>query len=395
MKLAIQQTINKMSSQLLSKMPGEIPFILGVIGEGGCVSNVLTLPLDSSGYLSIFTFYVYRPSQSQAIEDSSDDDIHETQDEKLKQEKQVLKNAAHKERDLFSSNRRGRISSSSSKKLCFEDCTLSDKAIERTAQSQEIDDVSSDSENGVNDEAGTYVSQMEYIEDTPSEENLEREDYNDIPHNTSNTLKGSEWLKNLKVVSNPLSNQGSPKSTQISTTSDCISEGGAGNSSNPLQDENRRIEIWDSSKKKRKTKKGGLVDNFEEIVKNESSDRILREHLKEKEGMIGMTLSKDSVTLRAKILNYEIGPDSLVRFRCCRDLSIDDCNKRGFPSVSSTFEVILNKGELTDVNFSTSLSKIELYQPFIKVQLKDYYCKEQNEVLTVITNPLKVKVESD
>ena len=296
---------------------------------------------------------------------------------------------------MFSSNRRGTISSSSSKKLCFEDCTLSNKAIERTAQSQEIDDVSSDSENGVNGEAGTYISQIEYIEDTLSEENLEREDNNDTPRNTSNNLKGSEWLKNFELINNPLSSQGSPKSTQISTTSDCISEGGVGNSSDPLPDENRRIEIWDSTKKKRKTKKGGLVDNFEDIIKNESSDRILKEHLKEKEGMIGMTLSKDSVPLSAQILNHEIGPDSLVRVRCCRDLSLEHCNKRSFPSVSSTFEVILNKGELADMNFSTSLSKIRIYQPFIQVHLKDYYCKEQNEVLTVITNPSKVEVESE
>ena len=126
----------------------------------------MTLRLGPSEYLSIFTLHVYRPSQSQDIDDSSDDDIiDETQDGTLGPEKQVLKNAARKERVLFSSNRRGTISSSSSKKLCFEDCTLSNKAIERTAQSQEIDDVSSDSENGVNGEAGTYISQIEYIED--------------------------------------------------------------------------------------------------------------------------------------------------------------------------------------------------------------------------------------
>ena len=149
--------------------------------------------------------------------------------------------------------------------------------------------------------------------------------------------------------------------------------------------------MWDSSKK-RKTRKGGLAEKWEEMLKNESSDRALKEHFKEKDGILGMAFGSDIVPLTGTIINYEIGLDNLVRFRCQRDIGDTKYGvNRIFTSITTIFEVLLNKDEIAGIDFNGTLSKIELNKPFVEININDYYMDRQNETLTLITNPSIVK----
>jgi hypothetical protein len=205
-------------------------------------------------------------------------------------------------------------------------------------------------------------------------------------------LKGSEWLKNLENHSNPGSKCASRESTQISMNSESPSESGPGNLEDTFKQDKRKSEMWDSSKK-RKTKKGGLAEKWEEMLKNESSDRALKEHFKEKDGIMGIAFGSDLVPLIGTIINYEIGLDNLVRFRCHRDIGDAKYSvNRIFTSITTIFEVLLNKDEIDGIDFSETLSKIELNKPFVEVNINDYYADRQNETLTLITNPSIVKV---
>ena len=205
-----------------------------------------------------------------------------------------------------------------------------------------------------------------------------------------NKLRGSEWLKFLENHS--ASNPASRESTQISTTSESPPESIEGNVDEMIDGEKSKFEIWDSAKK-RKTRKGGLAEKWEDMIKNEYSDRALKEHFKGKESIMGISFSSDLAPLTAKILNFEIGLDNLIRFRCVRDtIAPNDCSNRIFASVSNIFEVVLNKDELNCENFASTVKTIELHKPFVEVDLNDYYQGRETKPLTVITNPSKLKL---
>ena len=179
----------------------------------------------------------------------------------------------------------------------------------------------------------------------------------------------------------------SRESTQVSIHSESASEGGVSNHDEAIQD-NRRSELWDSSKKK-KVKRGGLAEKWEEMIKNESSDRALKEHFKEKDSIMGANFANELQYLVGTVLEYEIGFDGLIRLRCKKQ---DSHEVQSFSTISQTYEVILNKDESNEIDVSQSINSIQLHRPFVEVQLLDYKTNRKNETLTVISNPSLVKI---
>ena len=155
--------------------------------------------------------------------------------------------------------------------------------------------------------------------------------------------------------------------------------------------ENRRAELWDSSKKK-KVKRGGLAEKWEEMIKNESSDRALKEHFKDKDSSMVSTFAHNLLLLKGTVLEYEKGLDDLIRLRC-KKVDMDN-NCQSFSSVSEIFEVILNKTEKSEFNLPCDIKGIKLQKPFVEVQIHDYHPLRKNEILTVISNPSHVEMIS-
>ena len=223
--------------------------------------------------------------------------------------------------------------------------------------------------------------------------------------NINSPLRGSEWLKNLEKAKvhalKASSIEGSRESTQISSTSETSEIGLVPNDVN-LDDTRMVANFWDSSKKRRKAKKSGFAERWEQMLKNESSDRTLKEHLKEQEGLLGVGTSNDIVPLTARIVNYEVGMDDLVRFRCQRTSRLfeeGDCVTKSVPtSVSSTFEVLLNKDDEIQRTIDTcsNIESIKIYRPFVEVSLNDYAKNDipssAQMMITLITNPSRVEV---
>ena len=54
--------------------------------------------------------------------------------------------------------------------------------------------------------------------------------------------------------------------------------------------------------------------------------------------------------------------------------------------------LLLNKHETCDMDLSRGVKEIELKKPFVQVNICDYDENRKNQAITVITNPLFVKV---
>ena len=247
--------------------------------------------------------------------------------------------------------------------------------------SQIIQDISSDSDYAETPISNEYIDNvLEQSEDSPVRKKFSRT-------NEINSLKASEWLKNLKHGDDTALNPEPRQSSQLSINSETNSEKSLGNQIEIDLDDKPTTEIWDSSKKK-KTKRGGLAEKWEEMIKNEISDRALKEHFKGKDCAVGMSFGMNSATLNAKIINYEKGLDQIIRFRCQKkENQAGQSNYRNFPSVTEIFELLLNKHETCDIDLSRGVKEIELKKPFVQVNICDYDENRKNEAITVITNP--------
>ena len=252
--------------------------------------------------------------------------------------------------------------------------------------SQIIQDISSDSDYAETPISNEYIDNaLEQSEDSPGRKKLSHT-------NEIKSLKASEWLKNLKHGGDTTLKRESRESSQLSINSETNSEKSIGNQFEIDLDDKPTTEIWDSSKKK-KTKRGGLAEKWEEMIKNEISDRALKEHFKGKDCAVGMSFSMNSATLNAKIINYEKGLDQIIRFRCQKNENqAGQSNYRSFPSVTEISELLLNKHETCDMDLSRGVKEIELKKPFVQVNICDYDENRKNEAITVITNPSFVKV---
>ena len=252
--------------------------------------------------------------------------------------------------------------------------------------SQIIQDISSDSDYAETPISNEYIDNvLEQSEDSPVRKKFSRT-------NEINSLKASEWLKNLKHGDDTALNPEPRQSSQLSINSETNSEKSLGNQIEIDLDDKPTTEIWDSSKKK-KTKRGGLAEKWEEMIKNEISDRALKEHFKGKDCAVGMSFGMNSATLNAKIINFEKGFDQIIRFRCQKNENQEgQSNYRSFPSVTEIFELLLNKHETCDIDLSRGVKEIELKKPFVQVNICDYDENRKNEAITVITNPSFVKV---
>ena len=202
-------------------------------------------------------------------------------------------------------------------------------------------------------------------------------------------LRGSEWLKNIEAHGSGVKCI-SRESTQLSIHSESPSESGLSNVDEACQD-NKMLELWDSSKKK-KVKRGGLAEKMEEMIKNESSDRALKEHFREKDSVMDSTFATDLVPLKGEVLEIEIGIDDLMRLRCKKDNASN--GGKPYSNISQIFEVILNKDEISGKDRTCDIKSIQLQRPFVEVQLNDYHPNRKNETLTVITNPCIVKISA-
>ena len=282
------------------------------------------------------------------------------------------------------SNNKSSLNEKLAELYIFLDVSEEFRVTDNISFSQNIDSVSSDSDN-----EDLQVQKECNVEVFPHNPDCSQAQY-DLSQ-SNNTIRGTEWLKKLESRSNAGSKCPSRESSQISTTSESPSENVFDNL-DLNRDDTRKREIWDSSKK-RKAKKGGVAEKWEDMIKNELSDRALKEHFKEKDSVMGISFNGDLVPLSATIINYEIGFDSLVRFRCRRDTSgRAQGTNRLFASVSEIFEVILNKDELNGIDVSRAIHKIELRKPFVEVQINDYWDNRHMKPLTVITNPSVVNV---
>ena len=253
--------------------------------------------------------------------------------------------------------------------------------------SQIIQDISSDSDYAETPISNEYIDNvLQQSQDSPDRKRISRT-------NEIKSLKASEWLKNLKHSGDTTLKRESRESSQLSINSETNSEKSIGNQLEIDVEDKPRTELWDSSKKK-KTKRGGLAEKWEEMIKNETSDRALKEHFKGKDCAVGMSLSMNSsATLHAKIINYEKGFDQIIRFRCQKNENqAGQSNYRSFPSVTEIFELLLNKHETCDIDLSTGVKEIELKKPFVQVNICDYDESRKNEAITVITNPSFINV---
>jgi len=332
-----------------------------------------------------------RNSLSQAIDwESSDDEKHDTS--RVEQNSQIkISENSSQERNLSSCK--------SSKRLNFEHFVKDNDRVSKRQKlrvgvtdhfgissnnelvscSQDIDQISSDAED----------DDLPNFNPTQDPSIHTRKKCNQRGLNVageSNSLKGTEWLKNIEEFESEVKCP-SRESTQVSIHSESASEGGVSNHDEAIQD-NRRSELWDSSKKK-KVKRGGLAEKWEEMIKNESSDRALKEHFKEKDSIMGANFANELQYLVGTVLEYEIGFDGLIRLRCKKQ---DSHELQSFSTISQTYEVILNKDESNEIDVSQSINSIQLHRPFVEVQLLDYKTNRKNETLTVISNPSLVKI---
>ena len=247
--------------------------------------------------------------------------------------------------------------------------------------SQNIDQISSDPED---DNMRSFDQSLDGYVDEKQNDSVKGPNG---PQGTS--LKGSEWLKSIeehesgdKCISRD--------STQVSIHSESPSESGLSNVDETCQD-NKMQDLWDSSKKK-KVKRGGLAEKWEEMIKNESSDRALKQHFREKDSVMRTAFANELVPLNGEVLEIEIGVDDLIRLRCRKDVACDDCPS--FSNISQIYEVVLNKDEISEINLSCDIKSIQLQRPFVEVQLNDYHLNRKNVTLTVITNPCVTKINS-